>query len=206
MATRVGSATRFGVNERNPSGLASHDGKLYMVGNIQDALYTLDTTTGVATRVGSATRFGVSEFNPSGLASHDGKLYMVGANQDALFTLDTTTGVATRVGSATHFGVSLFNPSRLASHEVGFPQAEIPSAPRFIIWDSSRQMVSWRAPATNASSVLYYTIAGISGGGDRIGPNKVYGLSADRSSIFRNDASNITVCAISAVGSSCATG
>ena len=45
------------------------------------ALYTLNTTTGVATRVGEFDfQFGVSENNPSGLASHNGVLYMVGSD------------------------------------------------------------------------------------------------------------------------------
>ena len=87
-----------------------------MVGDTTIALYTLNTTTGVATRVGSSTAFGVSETNPSGLASHNGVLYMVGWSQDALYTLNTTTGVATRVGSSTQFGVSESVPSGLASH------------------------------------------------------------------------------------------
>ena len=63
-----------------PSGLASHNGVLYMVG-ARNALYTLNVTTGVATRVGSSTNFGVSEFTPTGLASHNGVLYMVGDNR-----------------------------------------------------------------------------------------------------------------------------
>ena len=56
-----------------------------MVGSTRDALYTLDTTTGIAARVGSATQFGVSEASPSGLASHSSSLYMVG--RDALYEL-----------------------------------------------------------------------------------------------------------------------
>ena len=86
-----------------------------MVGQRTAALYTLNTTTGVATRVGSAVQFGVNESFPSGLASHGGVLYMVGAITDALYTLNTTTGVATRVGSAT-FGDE-GTPTGLASHK-----------------------------------------------------------------------------------------
>ena len=86
-----------------------------MVGRGNDALYTVNTTTGVATRVGRSTRFGVSESRPQGLASHNGVLYMIGNSNDALYTLNTTTGVATRVGSATNFGVGERTPTGLTS-------------------------------------------------------------------------------------------
>ena len=39
-----------------------------MVGSTNDALFTLNTSTGVATRVGSATQFGVNERGPGDLA------------------------------------------------------------------------------------------------------------------------------------------
>ena len=72
-ATRIGSVNAFGVvSERNPTGLAAIDGTLYMVGDRNNALYTLDTTTGVATQVDR-----VSEVNPRGLAFVNGTLYMV---------------------------------------------------------------------------------------------------------------------------------
>ena len=115
-ATRVGSATNFGVNEVWPTGVTSHKGKLYMVGEWTDALYTLNPTTGRATRVGSATRFGVNEKVPNGLTSHNGKLYMLGGSTSALYTLNPTTGVATRVGTARGFGVREWGPQGLASH------------------------------------------------------------------------------------------
>jgi len=69
VATRVGSATRFGLNESQPQGMTSHNGSLYMLGGANDFLYTLDTTTGLATRVGSATQFSIREGGPTGLAS-----------------------------------------------------------------------------------------------------------------------------------------
>ena len=116
LATRVGSATQFGVNESVPTGLAFHNGTLYMLGSANDALYTLNTTTGIATRVGSATRFGVNETSPSGLASDGTNLYMLGGANDVLYTLNTTTGIATRVGSATRFGVNEQYPDGLAFH------------------------------------------------------------------------------------------
>ena len=115
-ATRVGTATYFGVNERSPGGLASHKGKLYMVGSINDALYTVNPTTGQATRVGTAARFGVGEYSPDGLASHKGKLYMLGDWNSALYTVNPTTGRATRVGTAKLFGVTEGVPMGLTSH------------------------------------------------------------------------------------------
>ena len=43
VATRVGSANQFGAGERWPTGLASHNGALYMVGNENDVLFTIET-------------------------------------------------------------------------------------------------------------------------------------------------------------------
>ena len=48
--------------------LPGPSGVLYMVGSTNDALFTLNTSTGVATRVGSANKFGVNERFPSDLA------------------------------------------------------------------------------------------------------------------------------------------
>ena len=60
----------------SPGGLAGIDGVLYLVGvttivrGVGDsALYTVNTSTGVATRVGSATHFGVGEDAATGLAA-----------------------------------------------------------------------------------------------------------------------------------------
>ena len=94
-ATRVGTATRFGVNELWPTGLASHNGTLYMVGQSNDALYTINPTTGRATRVGTASGFGVNEGAPSGVASHNGKLYMLGGITDALYHMELTPTTTT---------------------------------------------------------------------------------------------------------------
>ena len=117
VATRVGTAIDFGLRREGwPEGLASHNGKLYMVGGRNDALYTLNPTTGVATRVGTARRFGVGERYQGGLASHNGKLYMTGRQNDALYTVNPTTGVATRVGTARRFGVNEGFPTGVASH------------------------------------------------------------------------------------------
>ncbi len=107
-----------GVLERSPRGLAAIDNTLYMVGDRFDfngALYTLDTTTGVATRVGSAIQFGLNENQPRGLAAIGNILYMVGERKDVLYTLDTNTGLAKRVGSAIQFGLNENQPKGLAA-------------------------------------------------------------------------------------------
>ncbi len=117
VATRVGTATNFGVNESIVPGLASHQGTLYMVGNTTHALYTLNPTTGVAARVGTATKFGVNEAVPRAFTSHQGTLYMAGKSTQALYTLNPTTGVAARVGTATKFGVKESHVRALASYQ-----------------------------------------------------------------------------------------
>ena len=129
VATKVGSgstADAFGAMEGLPEGLASititENGTttttLYMVGNNNDALYTLNTDTGVATKVASGSTkafFGAMEGQPEGLASIGNILYMVGNNNEALYTLDTSSGVATRVGATRNFGVGEDTPRGLAS-------------------------------------------------------------------------------------------
>ena len=115
-ASRVTTESQLGIGETSPLGLASHNGNLYMVGTVTDALYTLDIPSGVANRVGNSFRFGVNESSPTSLASHNGTLYMVGGSTDALYTVNTSTGAATRVGSSTQFSVSEGSPSGLTSH------------------------------------------------------------------------------------------
>ena len=118
-ATRVGSATNFGVvSEGLPTGLAAIGDTLYMLGDENDVLYTVDTATGAATRVGSATNFGVmSEDDPAGLAAIGNTLYMVGQGTAVLYTVDTTTtGAATQMGTlAAGFGVSEVFPRDMAA-------------------------------------------------------------------------------------------
>lgn len=109
VAVRIGSATNFGaINETSPSGLAAIGDTLYLVGQGTDALYTLDTATGVAIRVGdgSISQFGVSENAVGGIAAIADALYMVGSTTDALYTLDTASGAAVRIGSEANFGIS----------------------------------------------------------------------------------------------------
>ena len=100
----IGKLTRLdrtGATISAPRGLAFVGSMLYMVDDNTDALYTVDTTTGVATRVGSAIRFGilvdangqaVTDVSPRGLAWDGTNLYMM--TNDMLYTLSTTTGIA----------------------------------------------------------------------------------------------------------------
>ncbi len=116
-AYRVGStAAGFDVGESVPTGLAAINNILYMVGTTNDALYTLDTTTGGAAQVGSVSAgFNVGETNPRGLAAIGTTLYMVGLTNADLYTLDTTDGDATQMGSATQFGATESSPTGLAA-------------------------------------------------------------------------------------------
>ena len=98
----------FAVNEYLPSGLASHNGKLYMIGRYNHMLYTVDTATGAATAVSDSTvNFGHNTAQERfGLASHNGKLYTLNDHGDYLETIDATTGATTRVGASRAFGVN----------------------------------------------------------------------------------------------------
>ncbi len=105
---QIGSATKFGLSLSNPRGIAwggaKDDQKLYMVDDGTDALYTVNTTTGVASQVGSATRFGilntqnqpVSNVQTRDLAWDGNNLYLL--TVDTLYTLNTTDGTATQAG------------------------------------------------------------------------------------------------------------
>ncbi len=75
VATRVGSATQFGVSETFPRGMAAIGSTLYMVGDGNDVLYTVDTTTGVATRVGSATQLALVKDYPAAWPPKQYSLY-----------------------------------------------------------------------------------------------------------------------------------
>ena len=107
----------FGVGETSPRGIASHGSpaELYMLGDDNDALYTLDTATGAAARVGAVDEFGVGESFPFGLTSHADGLYMTGRGHDALYELDTATSAAARVGAVDEFGVGEESPAGIAT-------------------------------------------------------------------------------------------
>ena len=86
-----------------------------MVGDTNNALYTLDLSTGVATQAGDAVDFGITVSNPAGMAILDDTLYLVATDTDGLFVVDQASGVAARrIGDATEFGVSEGTPSGLA--------------------------------------------------------------------------------------------
>ena len=70
---------------------------LYLVGDRNDALYTLDPSTGVATRVGNAERFGVGYNAPHGLAS-------VRAGAVSWISASGGSGGSTRAASTTARG------------------------------------------------------------------------------------------------------
>ena len=115
--TRIGNDDFGPVNEAYPGSIASHGrpAKLYMTGNTNDLLYTLDTTTGEAAPVGTTKGFGVNEHSPLALTSHNGSLYMTGHTNDLLYTLDTTTGEAAPVGTTKGFGVNEHSPNGIAT-------------------------------------------------------------------------------------------
>ena len=106
-AVRVGSENNFGVSEDDPQGLASLNGKLYMLGRETNVLYELNTATGAASRVGSANRFGISLTvpNQSSIGSFNNVLYMTTAGR-AYYSLNTTDGTAVKLGDATAPGVN----------------------------------------------------------------------------------------------------
>ena len=127
-AARIGTVAHFGVGETGPTGLAALGTTLYMVGWGNDALYTLNITSGdgtpdgTAIQVGSSTTFGVGEGSPTGLAAIGDILYMVGAATDRLYTLNIdpndaiADGSADQVGSlAAGFGVGENSPFGLAT-------------------------------------------------------------------------------------------
>ncbi len=109
--TRIGIRIRFGVDETEPRGLAAIGGTLYMVGDRNDVLYTINIDPddmipdGMAIKIGSLPAgFGVGEAEPEGLAAIDDTLYMVGWTNRVLYTLNiaddmTPDGMAIQVGN-----------------------------------------------------------------------------------------------------------
>ena len=71
----------FGVSERNPTGLAWHREKLYMVGKDNGALYTLNPDNGLATPPVTMAELGINGTlpgkYPEGLASDGRDLYLL---------------------------------------------------------------------------------------------------------------------------------
>ena len=96
-------------------------GTLYMVGFTNDAIYTVDTTSGQATRFGSATMFGVGEGNPSGLAVVGNTIYMVGNGNSSgngrLYIIQRPTGLGIPIGSTSRPDGSIeTQPTSIAFH------------------------------------------------------------------------------------------
>ena len=107
----------FGVGEGSPTGLAWHDGRLYMVGQSNAALYTLNPAKGMAYTVSGPIQpgFGVGANCPVDITSHEGDLYMVDSSKPCLYLLDTGTGSATvapddlPIGNAKPMGIASHN-------------------------------------------------------------------------------------------------
>ena len=122
IATRVGNSDGFGVGETEPAGIASANGRLYMVGNATDKLYTLDTATGAATEVGllgselNSTKSLVALDIGSG-GSSDVQLFTIGitAFNKFLAKIDPSTGTAARRGIGGYFYVGETDPVALYS-------------------------------------------------------------------------------------------
>ena len=102
------AANDFGVGEERPTGLASLNNKLYMVGNTNKRLYEVNANTGIAktVRPSTSTQFGISETEPTAIAYHQGVMYFIGDSTDYLCSLDLDTGEATRIGTASNFGTT----------------------------------------------------------------------------------------------------
>ena len=86
--TSIGSALDFGVGEKSPRGLASDGINLYMVGQTNKKIYTVDTTTGVATPLSGAVNFLLGSdvtVTPTALAVHNGAFYMLDDTANALY-------------------------------------------------------------------------------------------------------------------------
>ena len=192
VATRVGSATRFGVGERAPVGLAWDGSNLFMLG-AAGALYRLNRSTGIATRVGSATNFGVGETAPVGLCWDGSNLFMIGLSTRTLYTLNRTTGVATSVATVTTdaVGALAFDGSLMYSTGLGSEQlytigrttgiaTRIGSATEFGVGEHSPGGLAWDGSRLylggNANDALY-TLDRTTGVATRVGSAVDFGVT-----------------------------
>ena len=114
-ASKIGTGgAGFGVGETRPTGIASLNGNLYMIGSANKKLYILDPDTGLATAVDDDTvNFGHATHGRFGLAALNGKLYTT--RLDYLELFDVTDGTTTRVGASDNFGVGSTSLTDLAS-------------------------------------------------------------------------------------------
>ena len=159
-ASSVGSPnpTTYGITDLEIRDLASDGtnlyglGKITTVGSPEEALYTLDTTTGAASQVGSASRFGLSspfQPDPVGLAwagsSNSDDLYMIGTQTHRLYTINKNTGVATAVGDLSSSDV---NRSLDYINSILYALSDSPNAGLFKI-DTSSRVVTRLGTQTN---------------------------------------------------------
>ena len=116
LTTKIGET--FHDMENSPQSVASHNGKLYMIGDDSDSLYILDPkATGRSPARIIGETFSDQERFPTSIASHNGKLYMIGRRHNTLYVLDTEAvgrSPATTVGGS--FGNLEGRPQSIASH------------------------------------------------------------------------------------------
>ena len=188
-AVRRGNAIRFNVNEREPTGLAAIGDTLYMVGFTNEALYTLDISSGRANRVGLITQFDESESQPTGLAAIGNTLYMVGWDRARLFTINidpsdgtADDGKATQVGRQTSgFGVSETQPTGLAA---------IGNTLYMVGWDSARLYTINIDPSDGTTDDGMATQVGTLGRGFEVSEFQPTGLAAIGNTLYMVGQSN----------------
>ena len=104
--------------EQNPTGLASIDNNLYLVGTQDAILYGLNTTStnSLWTQLTTTKGYGINETQPTGLASIDNTLYMVGHDNATLYASENTivwteiasTHPETKPTGLTNIGTTLY--------------------------------------------------------------------------------------------------
>ena len=167
VARRIGSARRFGVNERDPIDLEFHNGTLYMAGADSGALYTVGTSNGRARRVGR----GFGGASPRGLASSGSTLYMSASisSSDYLYTVNTSAGTAVTVGSLEGFGVGEEYPGFLGYH------------------NGTLYM------SGGSDNNILYTLSTSTGRATRVGSVTCVGLASDGNNLYGIDGNNIFI-------------
>lgn len=109
VATRIGTATTYGISSFFTSATIAYDGtSMYHGCTVEEKdangfdrqlaiLSTLDTTTGIASRITKlASQLESSQrvsIHATGMAFHNGTLYVIGGN--SMYSVDTTTGLYT---------------------------------------------------------------------------------------------------------------
>ena len=112
----AGAVSNFGVGETKPAGLTFLGDTLYMLGNVTNALYSVDISDGRATEVANFDLTGVN--NVGGCAGHEdsGRVYIVDNNTDGMFYVEPTVD-GTLHSVTSELGGGLNNPQGLAFHE-----------------------------------------------------------------------------------------